>query len=139
MKRYSLALIGLLLASSAWATEYSKVEVRTSVDDGENTLQDSTLVTNYFTSGARQTQKVSLPAATFTALTWPASADGVMIIANQGNSPVGLKLKGVTGDTGISLDSTFPIVLPLSSDAANINLGILNEKASADSVRVLWF
>lgn len=138
MKRYSLVLLGLLMASSAWATEYSKVEVRASVNDEETTIQDTGLITKFFASGARQTQKVNLPAATFTALTWPASADAVVITFTSTNSPVGLKLKGVTGDTGISIDSTVPLVLGLSSDAANINLGILNEKASADSCRVYW-
>ena len=134
-----MAIVGLLVTSSAWATEYSKIEVRGSITDEEEDLQDTGLITNYFTSNARQTQKVNLPAATFTALTWPASADAVVITFTSTNSPVGLKLKGLTGDTGISIDSTVPLVLGLSADAANVNFGILNEKASADSCRVYWF
>lgn len=140
MNRIWFALVSaVLVCSTAYATEYSKVEVRGTINDEETNLQDTGLDVSYFTSRARQSEKVTLPSATFTAFTWPASADAAIVIFNRANNPSGLKLKGVTGDTGISIDSAVPLVIGLSADGANVNFGILNEKPSSDSCRIFYF
>lgn len=137
MKRFLfLFLILILFHTSAWATDTSKVEVRGQVNDGTTNLQDSGIISKSFTAGVRQSQAITASASAFTALTVPSGAKAILIDVGTVR---GLKLKGVTGDVGISLDSTVPVLLPLSSDSANVTLGILNNYASDASIRVYYY
>ncbi len=82
-----------------------------------------------------QRQDVALTAA-FTALTVPTGAVAVLIKLVSG--AVTLTLKGVTGDTGIKLQSgtlsTIPICLPLG---ATPSIGILSDGAGVVEVLFL--
>ena len=125
----------LLVATTYLAfAENSKIEVRGSIDDGTSTLQDSGIITKYFTTGARQSQLVTLTAGAFTAFTKPSAAEALLIDIGSVRS---LRLKGVTGDVGISLDSNCPVLLPISDD--NVTIGILSNNASNTTVRLYWF
>lgn len=132
LKRLILAL--LLISAPAFATEYSKVELRASVNDETATLQDTGTISKYFVRGARQQQAVSLTASAFTALTVPTGAKAMLV---ETTSLDGVKLKGVTGDTGISVDSTTPILVPVSDD--NTTIGFQNMNSTASQIRVYWF
>jgi len=89
--------------------------------------------------GNGQRQTVSLTGSAFTALTVPSGAKAVMILLG---TAVSLTLKGVTGDTGITIaPASAPIAdaficLPLG---ATPSIGIANGSASAQSVEVIWF
>ena len=112
-----------------------KIEVRGSTDDGTTTLTDSGLITKYFTNDVVQVQVVTATASSFTNLTVPTNAKAVMIDVGSVRA---LKLKGVTGDVGISLDSTCPVVLPISRDST-VTLGIQNLTATSETVKVYFF
>ena len=107
-----------------------------SISDGSETVLSSGIIIRSFTAGARQQQTVSIAATSFQAITIPTGAKAILI-DTAGSSD--LKLKGVTGDVGISLDSTCPVLLPLSDDTATMTLGIQNPASSADSVIVYFF
>lgn len=128
-------LASIILTSSVFATDYSKVEVRASVTDETSNNVDSSMITKYFANGARQAQTVSCTASSFTNLTVPSGAKAVLIDVGTSTD---LALKGVTADTGISLDSTCPVLLPISDDPATTTLGLLNRSGSAKSVKVFW-
>ena len=135
MKRLIVFLIfGLSLINIAYA-ENSKIEIRGSIDDSESTLQDSGLITKYFTTGARQSQSVSLTGNSFTNIVIPTGAKAILIDVVSSD---GIKIKGVTGDTGISLDSTVPVMLGISSDGS-ATLGFQNMQSTAETVRVYFF
>lgn len=133
MRKLWFIVLGLIIASSSWATEYSKVELRAQVTDETNNLQDTGLFSNYFTTGVRQSQVISATASTFTALTIPTGAKAILIDPTNLSS---VKLKGVTGDTGISLDSQVPVLIPISDD--NTTIGFQNMDSSAKSIRVYY-
>lgn len=128
--------MSLVVITSHCYADNSKIEVRGSIDDGETTLQDTGLIVKYFTSGARQQQTVTLTGSAFTNIAIPASSDAVLIDIGTNT---GLKLKGVTGDTGISLDSACPILLPISADDASTTFGILNLTSTSKQVKVYFF
>lgn len=130
-----LILAFLLISSVTYAAESSKVEVRATIDDGTSVLQDTGAITKYFTSGARQQQSVSLTASAYTTLSVPSGAKGIFVDVG---SVDGIKLKGLTGDQGISLDSTIPVMLPLSTDGT-VTIGFQNMEASAQTIKVYWF
>lgn len=85
------------------------------------------------TNGQRQT--VSLSGSAFTALTVPSGAKGIFIPS----PPVSLTLKGVTGDTGVTITGAttngVPIMLPLTGTPS---LGLANGGSSA-TVDVIFF
>jgi len=130
------ALATAILVTNSYATDYSKIEVRGQVTDETTTNLDSGNITKYFATGSRQMQTVSLTASAFNNLTVPSGAKAVLIDVGTSHS---LKLKGVTGDTGVSLDTACPVLLPISDDPATTTLGILNSHGSAQSVKVFWF
>ena len=130
-----ITIISSFCYFSSASADNSKVEVRGSVDDGTTTLETTGLITKYFTSGARQQQQISLTASAFTAITVPSGARAVIIDMLSAD---GIKLKGLTGDQGISLDSVVPIVLPLSGDGT-VTIGIQNLETTAQTIRVFWF
>ena len=135
MKRLIVFLIfGLSLINIAYA-ENSKIEIRGSIDDSESTLQDSGLITKYFTTGARQSQSVSLGASGFTAITVPSGSKAILVDVLTAD---GIKIKGVTGDQGISLDQTCPALLPLSTDGT-VSIGFQNMETAAQNIRVYFF
>lgn len=131
MKKILIAL--LLLASPAYA-DNSKIEVRGSIDDGTSTLQDTGLITKYFTSGARQSNAVTLTANAFTNIAVPQTADAVLIDVGSTRS---LTLRAISSATGITLDSSCPVLLPLSSD--NVTFGLFNANSENKTIRVYFF
>lgn len=133
--RKLLALL-ILVSTPAFAGDYSKIEIRGSVNDESTTNQDTGLITKFFSNGARQINKVSLDGSTFTNITVPSGAKAVIIDVGTYRH---LKLKGVTGDTGISLDSNCPVVMPISSDRSTTTLGILNNASTSAEVKIYWF
>lgn len=133
MKKF--LLLAILISTNAWATDYSKVEVRASITDETSNNTDSSMITKYFANGARQVQTVSCTASAFTNISVPSGAKAVLIDVGTSTD---LALKGVTADTGISLDSTCPVLLPISDDPATTTLGILNRSGSAKTVKVFW-
>lgn len=138
---YGWVAIGILAVLSVFTmvklaqADNSKLEVRGSVNDGTTTLQDSGLITKYFTTGVRQQQTLSLTASAFTTVTIPTGAKALLVDVG---SVTGIKLKGVTGDAGISLDSTVPMLLPISQDGS-ATIGFQNMNSSAKSVTAYWF
>lgn len=137
MRKIPFVFIGLLFSLVVYA-DNSKIEVRGSVNDGTTTKQDSGLITKYFTTGVRQQQSVTCTASSFTGITVP-TGDGTKvkgIMIDMGTAR-GLQLKGVTADIGISLDSTFPTLIPFSGD--NNTIGITNNTAVSQSVTVYFF
>lgn len=136
MKKLALVLLMFGLAVPCFA-ENSKVEVRGTVDDGDEIVSSSGLITKYFASGAVQVQTISLDSnSAFTALTVPSGAKAVLIDVISSD---GIALKGVSGDVGISLDDTTPILIGLSADASNLTLGLQNRENNSNRVRVFWF
>ncbi len=133
MKKLSLTIIALSFAVAANA-DTSKVEVRASVSDGTTTVQDTGLVTKSFTTGVRSQQTVTLSASSFTQLSKPSGAKGLAI---DWGTVSNVKLKGLTGDQGISMDSTVPLVLPLSLDNTS-TIGFQNMSASDQEIVVQW-
>ena len=125
----------LFAANTAYATDYSKIEVRGSVNDETSTVQDTGAITKYFASYNRQSSLVTLTASGFTNISIPTNSKAVLIDVISAD---GIKLKGVTGDTGISLDATCPVLLPLSTDGTT-TIGIQNMEASAQTIRVMFF
>lgn len=134
MKKIILVILGLVLTFSAHA-DNSKIEVRGSVDDGTTTISDTGLITKYFGTGAQQQQTISLTASTFTNISVPSGAKAVLINVLSAD---GIKLKGITGDEGISLDSACPVLMPLSTDGT-VTLGIQNMETSAQTIKVYFY
>lgn len=134
MKRIFIFLALLIFTVPAYAQDYGKIEVRGSSNNGNQTTLDSGLFTKYFTSDVVQTQAITATASAFTAITVPSGSKALLI--DVGTSK-GLKLKGVTGDNGISLDSNCPILLPVSDDGATV--GLQNLYSSNASVRAYFF
>lgn len=131
-----LAIFLFGFSSSSYATDTTKIQVRANTNDGSSTVLDSGIISKVFTSGARQQQTISIDGASFSAFTVPSGAKAVLI--DVGTS-TGLRLKGVTGDNGISLDSTCPVLLPISDDVATATLGIRNDGPTGKPVKVYWF
>ena len=134
MKRL-LVLVMLLVSTQAFA-ENSKIEVRGTVDDGENIISASGLITKYFASGVVQQQYISLDGNTFTAITVPTGAKALLI---DMMSTDGVALKGVTGDIGISLDGFTPVLIPLSNDSTTMTIGILSRESNGNRIKLYWF
>lgn len=133
--RYLISLLMMgLLSASAYAQDYGKVELRGSSDDGESTTLSTGLITKYFTSDVVQTQSITATASAFTAITVPSGTKAMILDVG---SVRGLKLKGVTGDNGISLDSTCPVLIPISDDGATV--GVQNLYATNATIRAYFF
>lgn len=122
-----------MFSSNAFAVDTSKIEVRGSISDGTTTVEDSGLIVKTFTAGARQQQTLTL-AAGATTVSIPSGSKGVLLDVGSVRS---LHLKGVTGDKGISLDSSFPVMIPLSADATTTML-ISNDGVST-TINAYWF
>lgn len=135
MKRLSLVLVMIGLATVPCFADNSKIELRGSADDGEDQIMSSGLITKYFASGAVQQQTISLDSNSFTAITVPTGAKAIMIDVISSD---GLILKGVTADTGISLDQTCPVLMPLTSDSS-IRIGIRNNENNSNRAKVYFF
>ena len=130
-----LLLLLLLFSTPAFAATNGKVEVRVSADtDSETVMIDTGLITKYFTNDVIQTQNVTATAGAFTNFSKPTNAKALMIDVGTSRS---LALKGVTGDVGISLDSTTPILIPLSRDSA-VTVGVLSRSESDQTIRLYW-
>lgn len=110
----------------------SKVEVRASISDtsGVN-VEDSGLITVTFDSGVRQQQTVTLTASTFSSITVPTGAKAVLITGLTGAA----RLKGVTGDTGITMAANCSILIPLGTTPS---LGILEASAADQTLQLYW-
>ena len=133
-KRMALVLLAILATVPCFA-DNSKIEIRGSADDGESQVMSSGLITKYFASGVIQQQTISLDSNSFTALTIPTGAKAIMIDVISSD---GLILKGVTADTGISLDKTCPVLMPLTSDSS-IRIGIRNNENNSNRAKVYFF
>lgn len=133
MKRY-LWLVMMLVAVPCFA-DNSKIEVRGTADDGEDVTSSSGLITKYFPSGNVQQNTVSLTASAFTAISVPSGAKAVLIDVM---STDGIKLKGLTGDQGISLDDSTPVLLGLSTDGT-VTMGFQNMEPSNQQIKLFWF
>lgn len=134
MKR--LLILAMLIATPAYATDQSKIEVRGSINDEQSDLMDTGLIVKTFSSGAVQMNKVSVDAASTASVTVPSGAKAILIDVGTYKN---LVLKGVSGDTGISLDSTTPVLLPISSDG-NTTVVIRNKSSNQGaSLRVYFF
>ncbi len=131
--------IGLILISTqCYATDYTKVETRVSINDGTTNTEDSGLITKYFTSGVRQQQTLSIANGANT-ITVPNNSKGLFIDVGSVRS---LHLKGVTGDRGISLDSACPVLIPLSYDSAGVSTNtiiISSDNSTTLTVTAYWF
>jgi len=137
MKRILLILIGLSISSIAYATDTSKVEVRASITDGTSTVEDSGLITKTFTTGVRQQQTLSLSNGANT-VSIPNNSKGVLLDLGSVRS---LHIKGHTNDRGISLDSAFPVLIPLSYDSAGVvtnTMIISSDNTSAVSIQAYF-
>lgn len=126
--------VALLFTNNLYAADTSKVEVRASVNDGTTDVENSGLIVKTFTTGIRKQESITLAANTNTNLVKPTAAKGVLIDVGSTRS---LHLIGEAGDKGISLDSSIPIMLPLSSDGAFTNVRISNDGA-ASTITVFW-
>jgi hypothetical protein len=80
--------------------------------------------------GPRPSDSVSL-ASGFNTLTRPAGADGVVIFPDPSNTQT-LTLKGVTGDTGLALNTKAPSVVTCAA-----NVGVTAGDATTIAAR--WF
>lgn len=80
--------------------------------------------------GPRASDSVSLSSG-FNTLTRPAGADGVVIFPDPSNAQT-LTLKGVTGDTGLALNTKAPSVITCAA-----NVGITAGDATVIAAR--WF
>lgn len=123
-------MIGLAVPCFA---ENSKVEVRGTVDDGDEVVSSSGLITKYFSTGVVQVQTLSIDGNTHTTITVPSGAKAVLIDVISSD---GLQLKGVSTDRGISLDDTTPVLLPLSTDSTIV---INSLEANGNRIRLFWF
>ena len=107
-------------------------------DDGADVLADEREYRWTVASGVLKREEVTLTGSAFTALSPPTNAKKVRIILPA--AAVSLTLKGVTGDTGITLSpaSNFiggTVELTLG---ASPSLGILNGSATARLITVIW-
>lgn len=134
MKKLSLIVALLLVCSVAHATNTSRIKVQGTVDDGSTKFVDTGAMSDSFTTGAIQVQIVQPTVSAYTAISVPTGAKAIMIDVGTVR---GLKLKGVSGDVGISLDSVCPVLLPLSAD--NVTLGFLNTTATTDNTTLYFF
>ena len=131
-----LILISIGITSTQlYAADTSKVEVRSSVNDGTNDVEDSGLVVKSFSTGARQQNTYSITTGVNT-ITVPTGAKGVMLDIPSASK--NLHLIGRINETGISLDSTFPVILPISSDGAVVELRISNDSATTRTIYGYW-
>lgn len=79
---------------------------------------------------------ISLSATAFTALSPPSGARALLILPG---SAVSLTLRGVSGDTGISLSpSSNPIGLPVLLPLSSASVGIYNGSSVAQLVSLIW-
>ncbi len=129
-----VAMLSVAASNYCYSSDTSKVEVRASVNDGTSSVEDSGLIVKTFSTGIRKQETLTLSANTNTNLVKPTAAKGVLIDIGSNRS---LHLIGEPGDKGISLDSSCPVMLPLSSDGAFTNLRISNDGA-ATTVYVYW-
>lgn len=135
MRKLSLIVMGLILCSTAYAEDRSKIEVRASANDEQTTLMDTGLIVKTFQSSIRQQNTLSCDANTNTSLTIPRGSKAVLIDVGTNRS---LHLIGGAGDKGISLDSTCPILLPLSSDGST-TIRISNDLSTSATIKAYFF
>ena len=135
MRKLALVLVMIGLAVPCFA-DNSKIELRGTIDDGDEVVSSSGLITKYFASGAVQQQTISLDSNSYTAFTVPSGAKAILIDVISSD---GIVLKGVTGDVGISLDDTTPILIGISADSSNLTLGLQNRENNSNRVKVYWF
>ena len=131
MKKLALVLMFGLVAVPCLA-DNSKVELRATVDDGENIISSSGLITKYFPSGAVQQQYISIDGNTNTTITVPTGAKAFLIDTMTAD---GIQLKGAAGDVGISLDNFTPILVPLSGDSTVV---INSLEKNGNRIKVYW-
>lgn len=130
-----LIVAGLMMAALAvpcYASDNSQIELKGTADDGTDQLMSTGLLVKRFPSGTIQQQYISLDGNTTTILTVPTGAKAVLI---DMISTDGVQLKGASGDVGISLDSTTPVLLPISSDSTIV---IDSLEANGNRIRVYW-
>lgn len=129
-------LMLLLLTTPAYAENTAKVEVRGESNNGTATVMATGIISKVFTQddAAIQQQTISATASAFTQFTVPTGAKAVLI--DVGTSP-GLRLKGVTGDNGISLDGNTPVLIGISDEGSTI--GIQNQQGTARNLKVYFF
>ena len=131
-----LLVLVLMLVSVPCFAENSKIEVRGTVDDGDEIVSSSGLITKYFSSGTVQQQYVSLDSNSFTAITIPRGAKAILIDVISAD---GLVLKSITGDSGVSLDDTTPLVIPFSADSSTMTIGIQNTENNSNRIKVYFW
>lgn len=90
-----------------------------------------------WTPTVRKMELVSLTGSAFTALSPPTGATAVLILPSTN---VSLTLKGVTGDTGVTIAPasnalSLPLFLPLG---ATPSIGITNGSSSTQTLYVYW-
>lgn len=133
MKKLLYLLI--LIPSIAFASNQSNVSVRGYVDNGSTKTIDSGTITSSFTTGAIQTQVLTLTANAFNAITVPSGAKAILI--DTTTSQRGMILKGATNDNGISLDTAVPTLIPITADTS-ATVGIKN-LGGATTVTIYFF
>lgn len=115
------------------------LEVRLSVIGADGTLAQSYESTTRFVPGTGNGKRetVSLPAATFTALSPPTSSQYLILIPAAGATS--LYLKSVTGDGGILIEKTSaPLNGPkVISLGASPSVGVLNS-GSVTTCEAIW-
>lgn len=89
---------------------------------------------NAASPGQIQTIQLASGNNTITPPTSGATAKSVTIIPPTGNATA-ILLKGVAGDTGVSLHLTDPTTIALGSSSATF---VLNAAAQIDGVRLVW-
>ncbi len=128
-----LCLSLVVINSHCYAAVMSKTETRVSVNDGTTNVEDSGLITKYFGNGATQLQVINL-ASGFNNISIPTGAKGVFIDISADTNMI---LKGVTADKGISLDSSCPVMFPISADGST-TFGINNLSSSTQPIKVFF-
>ncbi len=119
----------------------ANLQIQFSVEDGQGGRDADSTRARWSTGDANslgvKREKISLTGSAFTALTVPTGAKSVEI---RVGSAISLTLKGVTGDTGITIAPasnpiSAPVFLPLG---ASPSVGILNGSASAQTIETIW-
>lgn len=136
MRKLTVILMSLVvITSQVYAADTSKVEVRASVNDGTNDVENSGLIVKSFTTGARQQNTYSITTGVNT-ISVPSGSKGVLIDIPSASK--NLHLIGRANDTGISLDSAMPLLLGISSDGAVVDIRISNDNATTRTVYAYW-
>ncbi len=133
---YSIIFCLFLFSGTSYPANDAEINIRGKSSDGTFTVMDSGIITKYFSQdpAAVQQQQITATASAFTAFTVPTNAKALLIDVGTVR---GLRLKGITGDNGISLDNSCPVLIPVSDDG--LTIGIQNLYGTDSNLKVMWF